>query len=372
LSSSTGILDPGDTRPHAVAEFGAWLALQWELALAPVSAAELVRTEGGPQAALAASGRPRRGRRQPAVADVLAKLRRIGARGIPLDSAAYPPRLARLSDPSPLLLVRGDVESLRAPCVAIVGSRAATAYGLATARALARDLARAGAVVVSGLALGIDAAAHRGALEAGGRTIAVLACGPDRIYPERHRELAERIAQDGAVVSELPVGTSPLPPFFPLRNRLISGLSSAVVIVEARERSGSLITARHAADQGVDVFAVPGPLSAPTSIGPNRLLRDGAGVALEAADVLDGLGLAAAPDPPTAAVVEKGPADSGVRKRCEPVLAELSRERATRDELARRLGRRPDQLALDLLELELAGEIVRDRDGRWGRAPRGR
>lgn len=298
-------------------------------------------------------------------------LRRIGARGVPLDSEAYPARLARLSDPSPLLLVRGEVEALSAPCVAIVGSRAATTYGLATAETLAHDLARAGAIVVSGLALGIDAAAHRGALAAGGRTIAVLACGPDRIYPARHRDLAQRIVRHGAIVSELPVGTHPLPPFFPLRNRLISGLSSAVVIVEARERSGSLITARHAADQGVDVFAVPGPISAPTSVGPNRLLRDGAGVALEAADVLAGLGMLVAPDRP-AAGAEGASAQSAVGTRRKPLLAELSRERATRDELSRRLGRRPDQLALDLLELELAGEIVRDRDGRWGMAPRRR
>jgi len=371
LFSPTGILDPADTRPEAVAAFRSWLALQWELALAPVAAAELVRAEGGPAAALDASGAPRRAKKAPETATTLAILRRIGARGVPLDSAAYPARLARLSDPPALLLVRGDLEALGAPCVSIVGSRAATAYGLATAQSLAHDLARAGAVVVSGLALGIDAAAHRGALEAGGRTIAVLACGPDRTYPARHRDLAERIVRHGAIVSELPVGTQPLPPFFPLRNRLISGLASAVVIVEARERSGSLITARHAADQGVDVFAVPGPVSAPTSVGPNSLLRDGAGVALEAADVLAGMGLEAAPERP-AGGAEDAEAEPGARTRSNPLLAELSRERATGDELSRRLGRKPDQLALDLLELELEGEIVRDRDGRWGRAPRRR
>ena len=187
--------------------------------------------------------------------------------------------------------MRGDVDALAAPSVAIVGSRAATAYGLDTAYQLARDLARAGVVVVSGLARGIDGAAHRGALEAGGRTVAVLACGPDRVYPASHRGLARRIERQGAVVSELPLGTHPLPAFFPLRNRLISGMASAVVIVEARERSGSLITAGHAANQGVDVFAVPGPITAPTSAGPNRLLRDGAYVALEAADVLRELGI---------------------------------------------------------------------------------
>jgi DNA processing protein len=371
LSSPNGILDPTDTDPRAVAALGAWLALQWDLALDPVAAAALGRAEGDPHAALRASGPPRRSKPAPDARAVIERLRRLGARAIPLDSTAYPARLARLSDPSPLLLVRGDVDALSQPCVAIVGSRAATAYGLATARTLARDLARAGAVVVSGLALGIDAAAHDGALEAGGRTVAVLACGPDRIYPARHRGLAERVVRNGAIVSELPLGTHPLPQFFPLRNRLISGLSSAVVIVEARERSGSLITARHAADQGVDVFAVPGPVSAPTSVGPNRLLRDGAGVALEAADVLASLGMEPAPERPVAAVAGP-PETAAVLSRRNELLATLSREPATRDELSRRLGRRPDQLAFDLLELELDDEIVRDRDGRWVRSPRRR
>jgi DNA processing protein len=169
------------------------------------------------------------------------------------------------------------------------------------------------------------------------------------------------------------VGTHPLPQFFPLRNRLISGLSSAVIIVEARERSGSLITARHAADQGVDVFAVPGPLAAPTSAGPNRLLRDGAGVALEAADVLDELGIAPAPVRSAKPVGPAlAPAAKPAGKSGGLLLEALAHAPATRDELSRRLRRRPDQLALDLLELELAGEIVLDRDGRWRRAQPGR
>jgi DNA processing protein len=247
--------------------------------------------------------------------------------------------------------------------VAIVGSRAATAYGLSTAHALARDLARAGVVVISGLALGIDGAAHRGALEAGGRTVAVLACGPDRVYPSRHRGLARRIEGQGAIVSEFPPGTQPLPAFFPLRNRLISGMASAVVIVEARERSGSLITAGHAANQGVDVFAVPGPITAPTSAGPNRLLREGAYFALEAADILAELGV---PIPTGAAPNDFAPHTASGRA----ILDALEREPATRDELGQRLARPPEQLALDLLELELAGWVVAGGDGRW-RLPQG-
>jgi DNA processing protein len=361
--SVPGILDPADPQPETAESLRAWLALQWELALDPVAAAELLRSTGSPLAALAASVRPRRRERyDPETA--MARLRQAGARAVPLLSPAYPARLARLSDPAALLWVRGDVDALAACSVAIVGSRAATAYGLHTARALARGLARAGVVVVSGLALGIDAAAHRGALEAGGRTLAVLACGPDLVYPARHRGLAARIERQGAVVGELPPGTRPMPAFFPLRNRLISAMASAVVIVEARERSGSLITARHAADQSVDVFAVPGPVTAATSAGPNRLLRDGAYIALEARDILEHLGVpvreAAAPAA-AAAVGDTGIVTSGGRA----ILEALEREPATRDELGRRLQRAPEQLALDLLELELEGRLVADRDGRW-------
>ena len=194
---------------------------------------------------------------------------------------------------------RAPLAALAAPCVAIVGPRAPTAYGRVVARALARALASAGLVVVSGLARGVDAEAHEGALDAGGRTIAFQACGPERVYPAEHRRLAARIAASGAVVSELPPGTPPRAPHFPLRNRLISGLSLAVVVVEAREQSGTLVTARHAAEQGVDVLAVPGPIDAPTSRGTNRLLRDGAKPLLDVRDVLDAIGIRV--QPPAAA-----------------------------------------------------------------------
>jgi DNA processing protein len=360
LSFATGVLDPADSRPEVAGPLRDWLALQWQLALDPVTAAELLRATGCPRRALLANPRPRRPARDLEAA--IRRLRETHTRAIPLLSAAYPPRLARLSDPAPLLLVRGDVAALAGPSVAIVGSRAATAYGLQAAHAIARDLARAGVVVVSGLALGIDGAAHRGALEGGGRTVAVLASGPDHIYPARHRGLAGRIERQGAIVGELSPGTRPLPEFFPLRNRLISGLSSAVVVVEARERSGSLITAGHAANQGVDVFAVPGPITAPASAGPNRLLREGAYIALEAGDVLAELGIPAAGARRSTAA--SAAADERLSSGGRAILRALESEPATRDELGQRLARPPEQLALDLLELELAGRVVEERDGR--------
>jgi DNA processing protein len=278
-------------------------------------------------------------------------------RALPLPSPAYPERIRRLADAPALLLVRGTPALLLARAVAIVGSRAATAYGLATARRLAFDLARAGLVIVSGLARGIDAAAHEGALEAGGATLAFQACGPERVYPASHRRLAERIAARGAVLTEFPVGTPPLAAYFPLRNRLISALPEAVVVVEARERSGSLVTARLAADQSVPVLAVPGPVDAPTSAGPHALLRDGARLVRDARDVLVELGIEA-PEVPAAARAPPSP-DPVLRE----ILAALRREPLARDALAERLARTPAELAAPLLELELAGRVREDRDG---------
>jgi DNA processing protein len=287
----------------------------------------------------------------------IAALARAGAVAVPLTSAAYPAHLASLSDPAPLLLVRGDVSALSELCVAIVGARAATVYGKQIARSLAADLAREGVVIVSGLARGIDAEAHRGALEAGGRTVAVQACGIDCIYPREHRALADQIAANGAVVTELPLGEPPLRQYFPLRNRLISGLSAAVVIVEARERSGSLITANHAANQGRDVFAVPGPITAPTSAGTNRLIRDGAYVVLGPDEICSELGLTRES--------RSRPRDTcDLSESSREILSALADAPASRDELVRKLGREPAELALALVELELANRIAEDRDGR--------
>jgi DNA processing protein len=284
-------------------------------------------------------------------------MRACGAVAVPLLSPALPARLGRLDDPPLLLHVRGEVAALQGPCIAVVGSRAPSAGGRVVAERFAAELARAGAVIVSGLATGIDGIAHRAALAVGGRTVAVQACGPDLVYPRRHRELADRIAKSGAVVSELPPGTPPRRAHFPFRNRLISALSLAVLVVEARVRSGSLVTARHAADQGVDVWAVPGPLGVPTSEGTNRLLRDGAFVALEPEDLLLPLGLA-----PAAQRRDRPP--PALEPRHRAIVMALQAGPATLDELGLRLGEGPENLARGVLELELAGAIAQDRDGR--------
>jgi DNA processing protein len=353
-TSSAAVLDPTHSSAATRDLLGAWLALQHLLALEPQRAAERVRSQPNPRALLASlkPGSPFDR------AAATAALARAGAVALPVVSQSYPERLANLSDPPLLLLVRGDVSALAKRAVAIVGARAATVYGKKVARTLAAELAREGIVIVSGLARGIDAEAHAGALEVGGQTVAVQACGIDRVYPAEHRSLAARISESGAVIGELPLGTSPRKSFFPLRNRLISGLALAVVVVEARERSGSLITAAHAANQGREVFAVPGPITAPTSLGANRLLRDGAHPCLGAEEVLDELQLLPTWTPPALP-------DLGVKAPSREILASLAAEPASRDELSRRLQREPEQLALELLELELDGVIDEDRDGRF-------
>ena len=354
------LLDPADSA--GALALRPWLALQHALCFHPGRAAALLHEHGDPERALNASGiLPPRS----CVLDAaLGTLRRVHAAGLPLRSNAYPARLARHADPAPLLLIQGDAAALSAPGIAIVGSRAPTQHGLALAREFAGALARAGLVVISGLARGIDAAAHAGALEAGGRTIAVQACGPDLVYPASHRRLATRIAEQGALVTEFPPGTPPRPQHFPLRNRLISGLAEALLVIEARERSGTLVTTGHAAAQGIDVFALPGPLGAAACAGSNRLLRDGAHVALEPEDVLGVLrlgGLRLEPVQGPSRVAHAVPRASAAGA---AILAALELAPAHRDELARRIALSPKDLALEILELELAGRIREERDGR--------
>ncbi len=212
--------------------------------------------------------------------------------------AGYPRMLTEIPDPPGVLFVRGQIEPGDAMAVGIVGTRRASRYGQQQAERLAAGLARAGVTVVSGLARGIDAAAHRGALAASGRTIAVLASGVLNVFPPEHAELANQVATAGAVVSEAAPTMPPLSGMFPQRNRIISGLALGVIVVEAADRSGALITARHAMEQGREVFAVPGPIDSPGSFGPHRLLRDGAKLVTCVDDVLEELGHlpAAAPD----------------------------------------------------------------------------
>ena len=353
----SAVLDPADPCPRMQRALRAWLALHAVFALRPAQAREILERVPDPAEAL------RIARREPpqhfnAEAAVVA-LRRAGAVAVPIVSSAYPVSLARLSDAPPMLFVRGSLAVLSADAVALVGARAATTYGLSVARELARQLSRSGLVVVSGLARGIDAASHLAALESDGLTVAVQACGPDRVYPSGHRALADRIAAHGAVVSELAPGTPPLPHHFPFRNRIISALSKAVVVIEARERSGSLITARHALDQGLEVLAVPGPISVAACRGSNRLLRDGAAPVLEAGDVLAALGLpVSAPSTPEPAV------ESSSSPHLRAILRALESQPSSRDELARRLVLSPAELAPVLVELELDGRVFEERDGR--------
>ncbi len=228
------------------------------------------------------------------LSDVLAVVSRIGAVATGYGLPGFPEQLNHLHDPPPLLFMRGDSSLADLPAVAVVGSRKASEYGRGMARSIGEGLGGAGVAVVSGLALGIDGAAHRGALAAGGSTIAVLGCGPDLVHPPSHRRLFERVVTDGLVVSEFLPGTLPLPHHFPRRNRLIAALSRAVVVVEATRKSGALITVEHALDIGRDVFAVPGAVGRPQSEGVHALIREGAGLVTSARDVLVGTGLESA------------------------------------------------------------------------------
>jgi DNA processing protein len=266
---------------------------------------------------------------------------------------AFPSSLAAIFDPPAGLFVRGAARNLvlDQPAVAVVGARACSAYGAHVARMLGRELAAAGLVVVSGLARGVDGAAHRGALDAIGTTIAVLGCGIDRDYPAGHRELARQIAATGLIVSEYPPGVEPAPWRFPARNRIVAGLAAATVVVEARRRSGALITADLALEEGREVFAVPGEITSALSEGTNDLIRLGATPLRSADDVLEVFGLARPETPPP-------PAGSTA----SAVLAALRDAPASADELARRTELPAADLGAALVELELDGAIA-EREG---------
>lgn len=212
---------------------------------------------------------------------------KCGCQLIDYQNLAYPSLLRQIADPPVVLYVKGDISALSGHCLAIVGSRRPSAYGLQVARRLARDLAERNLVIVSGLARGIDSAAHHGALEGKGKTIAVQGRGMDGIYPAENRRLADKIMESGAVISEFPLGTGPTPENFPIRNRVISGLSLGVMVVEASEYSGSLITARLAAEHNREVFAVPGNITSAQSFGPNHLIKQGAKLVGEWIDLVE-------------------------------------------------------------------------------------
>jgi DNA processing protein len=289
----------------------------------------------------------------------LDRLRAAGLRWLARSDPSFPPRLGSIHDPPPGLFVRGEAELqiLAHPAVAIVGARSCTDYGAHVARSLARQLAGAGVIVISGLARGVDGWAHRGSLEPGGVTIAVLGCGIDRDYPRAHAALAAQIAEGGLIVSEYPPGVAPAPWRFPARNRIVAGLALATVVVEARERSGALITADLALEEGRDVLAVPGEITSALSRGTNGLIRLGAAPVTCADDVLEAIGIErppATPDdvPPGTAV--------GI------VLAALGAGATTADEVARATRLAASAVSAALIELELAG-LVEVRAGIYRR-----
>ncbi len=288
-----------------------------------------------------------------AAADAASKALAAGQEGgmepIPWFDPRYSALLNCIADPPPVLWVRGDVGVLSRPTVAIVGSRAATPYALDVGARLAAELSARGVAVASGLARGVDSAAHRGAIGAGGATIAVLGSGLDRIYPREHAPLAQALIQDGLLVSELGPGAPPLAEHFPLRNRIISGISLAVVVVEASENSGSLITARCAMEQGRDVMAVPGSVLTGRNRGSHSLLKDGAKVVETADDILEELGWPAARlaiDEPRKSSQDKG------------LLAKMENgELYSLDQLVEATGMAPSRLLPRLMQLELDGHV---------------
>ncbi len=296
------------------------------------------------------------------------RARTLGVTLMPLTHPSYPPLLAEIHDPPALLYLRGDLTDGDRHALAIVGSRHASRYGLSAARGFAKQLARAGLTIVSGLAHGIDQAAHEGALEAEGRTVAVLGCGIDVDYPARGGALRDRIAARGAVLSEFPFGTVPFKSNFPVRNRVVSGLARGVLVVEAARSSGSLITARAALDQGREVFAVPGPIDQQSFAGCIDLLRQGAHVAGAPSHILEDLKLdgGTLELPLAAPAAALPPRQLSTRETAaRQVLAAIALTPVTFDALLARTGLDPTAAAAVLLDLELDGLVLRSSDGTY-------
>ena len=351
-------------------ELAAWLRLVETPGVGRESVRHLLRQFGSPQAAIGASAQARRavvaapvatalGTEPPGFAALLAStLAWLDAASseardvVCLGDPRFPQTLLHSADPPLVLYAKGRVDLLNAESIAIVGSRNPTPQGLENARAFAAQLSRAGYAIASGLALGIDGAAHEGALEAGGGTIAVFGTGLDRVYPARHRALAHRIAEAGLIVSEFAIGTPALAQNFPVRNRIIAGLARGTLVVEAAVQSGSLITARLAAEAGRDVFAIPGSIHSPQARGCHALIKQGAKLVDSAADILEDYATA-----PIAAAVASA-ADSNAPRE-DPLLSALGFDPIGLDALVARTGMGAAELAARLLDLELAGRVAR-------------
>jgi DNA processing protein len=287
---------------------------------------------------------------------VVAEIRAAKIQLLTWQDESYPPYLKEIPDPPPVLYLRGDLQTRDQWAIAVVGTRRASAYGRHVTRQLVSDLARSGATIISGLARGIDGEAHQAALDAGGRTIAVLGSGIDQIYPPEHRKLASQVIAGGALLSEFHPGTPPDGGNFPRRNRIISGLSLGVLVVEAGERSGASITANYALDQGRDVFAVPGNIGARTSLGTNRLIQQGAKLVLNAQDILEELNMTM-----VAEQVATQLALPATHEEAQ-LMQLLSAHPSHVDELSRRAGMAVAQVTSTLTMMELKG-MVRQVEG---------
>ena len=362
-------------------EFPDWLRLLETPGVGRESARRLLAALGSPARVFEASGAVLREVVVAPVAAALGKLppefeaRLAAARAwleggeqrhlLTLGDSAYPSALLQSADPPLLLYVQGRLSLLAQDSVAVVGSRNPTPQGAENARAFGSALAGQGFVVVSGLALGVDAAAHTGALEGGGSTIAVVGTGLDQVYPARHRALAQRISQHGALVSEFAPGTPPLQENFPQRNRIIAGLARGTLVVEAALKSGSLITARLAGEAGREVFAIPGSIHSPQSKGCHALIKQGAKLVESAQDIIEELrGSLALPR----VEGEDAPPAPGA---CDPVLQALGHDATTLDAIAARTGWPTPELLARLLELELQGDVARLPGGLYQRCFRG-
>lgn len=354
-----------------------WLRLSLPAGVGATSVLKLLRAFGTPRAALQASrasldsviGAKQAAALQAgpdaAVMDAtLAWLQVAGNQILTLADTAYPANLLNIADPPPLLYVKGRADLLSHAALAIVGSRNATPQGLASAEAFGRELSRGGWCIVSGLALGIDAAAHRGGLAGPGSTIAVVGTGLDIVYPARNHGLAHEIAAKGCIVSEFPLTTPARPGHFPRRNRIISGLARGVLVVEAALQSGSLITAREAAEQGREVFAIPGSIHSPLAKGCHQLIKQGAKLVESAADILDELGevrMPAAPnDEPVAAVATAEPQEAAL-------LQAMGYDPVDMETLCVRSGLNIENASTLLLTLELCGRVGKLPGGRYQR-----
>jgi DNA processing protein len=355
------------------AELEAWLTLSLTDGLGNQSCAKLLIAFGGPQQVLAASRKDLSGMVPAKVAAALLgprhseSLRAVehwlqdaANRVLTLADAEYPRSLLQMPDPPPVLYVKGRADLLNEPAFAIVGSRHATRQGAAHAEAFAHTLSDAGLTIVSGLALGIDAAAHRGGLAGSAKTVAVIGTGADIVYPGRNRDLAHEIAREGAIVSEFPIGTPPLAENFPRRNRIISGLARGCLVVEAALSSGSLITARLANEQGKDVFAMPGSVNSPVAKGCHRLIKDGAKLVESAEDILEELKLA-----PSAGA--RANAKQPVGEEARRIFEVLGFDPCDIDTLAERSGASPQTLSALLTEWEIEGLVESLPGGRFQR-----